>query len=182
VKTSNVQQLKPFAKEKEETMIAQPPAPAQNNEQQEPRGEYDLDWDEEDNLPDVDLGQEEEESEDADQDTLLPDQETPLPDQETPLSDGETPLPIGYQLLTETPAPLPETTPQSEGMMTRAQAKGGGGIKTRSRSKGNKTTWTPSTTATTGSREHGAGGTRTSRAATGSREHGAGSRTARARG
>jgi hypothetical protein len=129
VKTSNVQQLKPFAKEKEETMIAQPPAPAQNNEQQEPRGEYDLDWDEEDNLPDVDLGQEEEESEDADQDTLLPDQETPLPDQETPLSDGETPLPIGYQLLTETPAPLPETTPQSEGMMTRAQAKGGGELK-----------------------------------------------------
>jgi hypothetical protein len=119
VKTVNVQQLKPSEEEKEETVIARPPPPAPHNEQHEPPEEYDLEGEEEDDLPDVDLGPEEEESEHADQDT-------PLPDQETPLPDGETPLSIGYPPLPETPPPLPETPPQSEGMMTRAQAKGGG--------------------------------------------------------
>jgi hypothetical protein len=119
VKTVNVQQIKPFKEEKEETVIARPPPLALHSEQQTPPEEYNSKGEEEDDLPDVDLGPEEEESKDADRDTLLPDQETPLPD-------GETPLPIGYPTLPETPPPLPETPPQSEGMMTRAQAKGGG--------------------------------------------------------
>jgi hypothetical protein len=120
VKTVNVQQIKPFDEEKEEMVIARPPPPAPHNEQQTPPEEYDLEGEEEDDLPDVDLGPEEEESEHADHDT-------PLPDQETPVPDGETPLLIGYPPLPETPPHLPEIPPQSEGMMTQAQAKGGGG-------------------------------------------------------
>jgi hypothetical protein len=127
VKTVNVQQIKAFKEEKEETVIARPPLPVLHSEQQTPPEEYDSEGEEEDDLPDVDLGPEKEESEEADRDT-------PLPDQETPLPDGETPLRIGYPPLPETPPPLLETPPQSEGMMTRAQAKGGGGIETRSRS------------------------------------------------
>jgi hypothetical protein len=98
---------------------ARPPLPVLHSKQQTQPEEYDSEGEEDDYLPDMDLGTEEEESEDADRDT-------PLPDQETPLPDGETP---------ETPQPLPETRTQSEGIMTRAQAKGGeGGIETRFRS------------------------------------------------
>jgi hypothetical protein len=136
VKTVNVQQLKPFEEEKEKTVIAQPPPPVPHgdNEQHEPPKEHNLEGEEEEDLPDVDLGHKEEESEEADPDFLETMREslavlkdTPLPDQETPLPDGETPLPMGYPPLPETPPPLPETPPQSEGMMTRAQARGGGG-------------------------------------------------------
>jgi hypothetical protein len=120
VKTVNVQQIKPFKKEEEETVIMQPPTPVLHSEQQTPPEEYDSEGEEDYDLPDVDLGPEEEEGEDAGRDT-------PLPVQVTPLPDGETLLPVGYPPLAETPPPLPETPSQSEGMMTRAQAKGGGG-------------------------------------------------------
>jgi hypothetical protein len=122
VKTVNVQQLKPFEEEEEETVIAQPPPPVphRDNEQQKPPDEHNLEGEEEEDLPDVDLGPEEEESEVADPDFLETMRErlavlkdTPLPEQETPLPDEETPLPIGDP-------PLPETPPQSEGMTTRA--------------------------------------------------------------
>jgi hypothetical protein len=118
VKTVNVQQIKPFEKEEEETVIAQPPTPVPHSEQQTPPEEYDSEGEEDYDLPDVDLGPEEEEIEDAGRDTSLTVQVTPLPDRETP-------LPVGYPPLPETPPPLPETPPQSEGMMTRAQARGG---------------------------------------------------------
>jgi hypothetical protein len=100
-------------------VIAQPPPPVPHSEQQTVPEEYDSEGEEDYDLPDVDLGQEEEESKDAERDT-------PLPGQETPMPDGETPLPVGYPALPGTPPPLPETPPQSEGMMTRAQARGGG--------------------------------------------------------
>jgi hypothetical protein len=99
-------------------VIAQPPPPAPHNEPEEDNSEGEEDYD----LPDVDLGQEEENSEDAEGDT-------PLQGQETPLPDGERPLPVGYPPLPETPPPLPETPPQSEGMVTRAQARGGEKLK-----------------------------------------------------
>jgi hypothetical protein len=59
----------------------------------------------------------------------------------------------------------------------------GEGNETRSQSKDNEATGTLGTTAATGSREHRAGATRTTRtAAAGSQEHGAGAtRTTKAR-
>jgi hypothetical protein len=67
VKTVDVQQLKPFEEEEEETVIAQPPPPVPqqvpDNEQQQPPEEHDLEGEEEEDLPDVDLGPEEEEGE-----------------------------------------------------------------------------------------------------------------------
>jgi hypothetical protein len=137
----NVQQLKPYMVEEEQTEIAQlpPPVPPGEDEQQqsieEPKsegeeGEY--------NLPDVDLGAEEKESKEADphfldtmRERLAVLKDTPLPEQYTPLPGEQTPLPR------EDP-PLPETPPQSEGMTTRAQTRAGGG----------KTTHVPSTRAT----------------------------------
>jgi hypothetical protein len=103
-------------------VIAQPLTPVLHSEQQTRPKEYNSEGEEDYDLPDVDLGPEEEEVEDAGRDT-------PLPDQVTPLPDGETPLPVGYPRLPEYPPPLPETPPQSEGMMTRAQAKGGGELR-----------------------------------------------------
>jgi hypothetical protein len=103
-------------------VIVQPRLPVPHSEHQTQPEEYDSEGEEDYDLPDVDLGPEEEESEDAEGDT-------PLLGQETPLSYGETPLPVGYPPLPETPPPLPETPPQSEGMMTRAQARGGGKLK-----------------------------------------------------
>jgi hypothetical protein len=94
--------------------------PVPHSQQQTPSEEYDSEEEEDYELPDVDLGQEEEEDENAERGTSLPVRGTPLPDEETP-------LPGGYLLLPETPQPMPETPPQSEGMMTLAQARGGGG-------------------------------------------------------
>jgi hypothetical protein len=78
-------------------------------------------------MPDVDLGAEEEESKEADphlldtmRERLAVLKDTPLPEQYTPLPGKQTP----WQR--EDP-PLPETPPQSEGMMTRAQTRAGGG-------------------------------------------------------
>jgi hypothetical protein len=177
VKTVNVQQIKPFEEgkgEEEETAIVQPPTPVPHSEQQTPSKEYDSEEGEDYELPDVDLGQEDEEDKGAERGTSVPVPDTPLPNEEKLLPEGYPPLP-------ETPTPMPETPPQSEGMMTRAQARGGGEGETRTRSEDIQTRGTPSKTAATGSQEHRAGGTGTARAATGSREHGAGSRT-RARG
>jgi hypothetical protein len=121
--------LKPYAEEDEETVIAQPspPVPHRDNEQRQPPEEHDLEGEEEEDLPDVDLGPEEEESEEADpvfletmRERLAVLKDTPLPEQETPLPGEQTPL------LIEDP-PLPETPPQSEGMTTRAQSRAGGG-------------------------------------------------------
>jgi hypothetical protein len=67
VKTVNVLQIKPFKEEEEETVIAQPPPPALHSKQQTPPEEYDSEGEEEYDLPDVDLGPEEEESKDVDQ-------------------------------------------------------------------------------------------------------------------
>jgi hypothetical protein len=67
----------------------------------------------------VDLGQDEEEDEGTERDTSLPVPDTPLPTEDTPLTEEYPPLP-------ETPPLMPETEQQSEGMMTRAQARGGG--------------------------------------------------------
>jgi hypothetical protein len=140
--------------------------------QQTPSEEYDSEEGKDYELPDVDLGQEEEEDEGAERDTSLPVLDTPLPNEETPLPEEYPPLP-------ETPPPMPETPPQSEGMMTRAQARGGGvgGSEKHTCSEDIKTREKPSKTSAASSREHGAGGTGTARAATGSQEHGAGSRT-----
>jgi hypothetical protein len=123
VKTIKVQQIKPFEEgkeEEEETAIVQPPIPVPQTNQQTPSEEYDSEEGEDDKLPDVDLGQEEEEDEGTERDTSLPVPDTPLPSEETPLPEEYPPLP-------ETSPPMPETPPQSEGMMTRAQARGGGG-------------------------------------------------------
>jgi ribosomal protein L21E len=117
VKTVNVQQIKPFEEwkeEEEETAILQPPTPVPQTNQQTPPEEYDSEEGEDYELPDVDLGQEDEEDEGAEQDTSLPVPDTPLPNEETPLPEGYPPLP-------ETPPAMPETPPQSEGMMIRAQ-------------------------------------------------------------
>jgi hypothetical protein len=67
----------------------------------------------------VDLGQDEEEDEGTGRDTSLPVQDTPLPTEDTPAPEEYPPLP-------ETPPSIPETEQQSEGMRTRAQARGGG--------------------------------------------------------
>jgi ribosomal protein L21E len=104
VKTVNVQQIKPFKEEEEETAIVQPPTPVPHSEQQTPSEEYDSEEEEDYELPDVDLGPEEEESKNSERGTPLPDEETPLP--------------VGYPPLPETPPPMPETPPQSEWMMT----------------------------------------------------------------
>jgi hypothetical protein len=129
VKTVNVQQLKPYKEEEEETVIPQPPPPVphRDNEQQQPPEEHDLEGEDEEDLPDVDLGPEDEESKEADpifletmRERLLVLKDTALPEQETPLPGKQTPLPIEYP-------PLPETRPQSEGMTTRAQTRAGGG-------------------------------------------------------
>jgi hypothetical protein len=121
-KTINVQQIKPFEEgkeEEEETAIVQPPRPGPQTNQQTPSEEYDSEEGEDDELPEVDLGQDKEEDEGTERDTSLPVPDTPLPTEETPLPEEYPPLP-------ETPQPMPETPPQSEGMMTRAQARGGG--------------------------------------------------------
>jgi hypothetical protein len=97
----------------------QPPTPVPQTNQQTPSEEYDSEEGEDYELPGVDLGQEDEEDEGAEQGTSLPVPDTPLPNEETPLPEEYPPLP-------ETPPPMPETPPQSEGMMTRAQARGGG--------------------------------------------------------
>jgi hypothetical protein len=125
VKTVNVQQLKPYEEEEEETVIAQtpPPVPHRDDKQQQPPEEHDLEGEDEEDLPDVDLGPEDEVSEEADpnfmetmRERLAVLKDTPLPEQETPLPGEQT--------------PLPETPPQSEGMTTRAQTRAvGGGIK-----------------------------------------------------
>jgi hypothetical protein len=60
----------------------------------------------------VDLGQDEEDDEGMERDTSLPTENTPLPEE--------------YPPLPETPPSRPETEQQSEGMRTRAQARGGG--------------------------------------------------------
>jgi hypothetical protein len=110
-------------------VIAQPPRPAQHrdDEQQQPPKEHDLEGEDEEDLPDVDLGPEDEESKEADpnfletmREQLAVLKDMPLPEQETPLPGEQTPLQI------EDP-PLPETPPQLEGMTTRAQTRAGGG-------------------------------------------------------
>jgi hypothetical protein len=110
-------------------VIAQPPpqVPHRDNKQQQPPEEHDLEGEEEEDLPDVALGPEDEESKEADpnfletmRERLAVLKDTPLPEQETPLPDEQMPLPI------EDP-PLPETPPQSEGMTTQAQTRAGGG-------------------------------------------------------
>jgi hypothetical protein len=120
VKTANVQQLKPYQEEEEQTESAQPPPPVppRKDEQQQLPEEHDLEGEEEEDLPDVDLGPEDEESKEADpnfletmREPLAVLKDTPLPDQYTPLPGKQTPLPK------EDP-PLPETPPQSEGMTT----------------------------------------------------------------
>jgi hypothetical protein len=123
VKTINVQQIKPFEEgkeEEEETAIVQPPRPVPQANQQTPSEEYDSEEGEDDKLWEVDRGQEEEEDEGTERDTSLPVPDTPLPTEETPLPEEYLPLP-------ETPPSMPETQPLSEGMMTRAQTRGGGG-------------------------------------------------------
>jgi hypothetical protein len=116
--------------EEEQTEIAQPPPPVPpgEDEQQQWTEEHKLGGEEEEyDLPDVDLGAEEEESEEADphfldtmRERLAVLKDTPLPEQYTPLPGEQMPLPR------EDP-PLPETPPQSEGMTTRSQTRAGGG-------------------------------------------------------
>jgi hypothetical protein len=65
VKTVNVQQIKPFTEEEEETAIGQPPTPMPHSEQQTPAEEYDSEGEEDYELPDVDLGPEDEEIEES---------------------------------------------------------------------------------------------------------------------
>jgi hypothetical protein len=110
-------------------VIAQPlpPVPHGEDKQQQPPKEHDLEGEDEEDLPDVDLGPEDEESEEADpnfletiRERLAVLKDTSLPEQETPLPGEQTPLPIGDP-------PLPETPPQSEGMTTQAQTRAGGG-------------------------------------------------------
>jgi ribosomal protein L21E len=103
VKTVNVQQLKPYEEEEEQTEIAQPPLPVPTGEykRQQPPEEHELEGEEEeDDLADVDLGPEEEESEEADphfldtmRERLVVLKDTPLPEQYTPLPEEQTPLP-----------------------------------------------------------------------------------------
>jgi hypothetical protein len=78
-------------------------------------------------MPEVDLGTEEEGSEEADlhfldtmRERLAILKDTPLPQQDTPLPGKQTPYP-------RDDPPLPDTPPQSEGMLTRAQKRAGGG-------------------------------------------------------
>jgi ribosomal protein L21E len=128
--TVNVQQLKPDMVQEERTEIAQPPPPVPPGEdkQQQPTNEHESEGEEEEyNMPDVDLGAEEEKSKEADphfldtmRERLAVLKDTPLPQQDTPLPGEQMPLPIED-------LPLPETLPQSEGMMTRAQIRAGGG-------------------------------------------------------
>jgi hypothetical protein len=128
VKTVNVQQLKPHEEEEEQTEIAQPPPPVPpgEDEQQQPTKEHDWEGEDGEDLPDVDLGPEEETKEadphflDTMREQLAILKDTPLPEQYMPLPGEQTPLPR------EDP-PLPETPPQSEGMTTRAQTRAGGG-------------------------------------------------------
>jgi hypothetical protein len=122
VKTINVQQIKPFEEgkeEEEERAIVQPPRPVPQASQQTPSEEEDSEEGEDDELPGVDLGQDEEEDEGTERDTSLPVPDTPLPTEDTPAPEEYPPLP-------ETPPSMPATEQQSEGMRTRAQARGGG--------------------------------------------------------
>jgi hypothetical protein len=161
--TVNVQQIKPYMVQEELTEIARlpPPVPPGEDEQQQLTEEHESEGEEEYDMPEMDLGGEEEESKEADthfldtiRERLAVFKDTPLPQQDTPLPGKQTPLPIED-------LPLPETPPQSEGMMTRAQKRAGGG----------KIRHVPSTRATrqqvhlaqpaTGLREHRAGATTT---------------------
>jgi hypothetical protein len=111
VKTVNVQQIKPFEEgkeEEEETAIVQPPTPVPQTNRQTPSEEYDSEEVEDYELPDVDLGQEDEEDAGAERDTLLPGSDTPLPNKETPLPEEYPPLP-------ETPPLMPETRRNQRG-------------------------------------------------------------------
>jgi hypothetical protein len=94
----------------------------QSTDEHESEGE-----EEEYDMPDVDLGTEEEEIKEADphfsdtmRERLAVLKDTPLPQQDTPLPVEQTPLP-------RDDPPLPDTLPQSEGMLTRAQKRAGGG-------------------------------------------------------
>jgi hypothetical protein len=127
--TVNVQQLKPYRVQEERTEIARPPpVPPGEDEQQQSTDEQESEGEEEESdMPEVDLGSEEEESKEADphfldtmRERLAVLKDTPLPQQDTPLPGKQTPLPRDNP-------PLPDTPPQSEGMLTRAQKRAGGG-------------------------------------------------------
>jgi hypothetical protein len=97
----------------------QPPRPVPHASQQTPSEDEVSKEGEEDELPGVDLGQDEEEDEGSGRGTSLPVQDTPLLTEDTPAPEEYPPLPK------KTPS-MPETEQQSEGMRTRAQARGGG--------------------------------------------------------
>jgi hypothetical protein len=152
--------LKPFEEDEEETVIAQPPPPVPqqvpDNEQQQPPEEHDLEGEEEEDLPDVDLGPEEEEGEQRSRPRHFGNHEGALGGSERHAVAGTRNAVARQRDVIAAVGGDDDTSSNQSGR---------GGNETRSRSKDNEATGTLGTTAATGSQEHRAGATRTTRTA-----------------